>query len=68
MIDIGNTNSFAHKLARPSQPILMGETLFNGMLQVREQLTKTKKITRPVPQRRIKILMKDFPSYIPQSD
>ena len=46
----------------------MGETFFNGMLQVREQLIKTKKITRPVPQRRIKILMKDFPSYIPQGD
>ena len=46
----------------------MGETLLNGMLQVREQLIKTKKIARPVPQRRIKVLMKDFPSYIPQKN
>ena len=46
----------------------MGETLFDGMFKVREQLIKTKKTARPVPQRRIKILLKDFPSYTPQGD
>ena len=49
-----------------SRSSLSRESILQGIISVKEQLG-SKKLKRPATKRRIRILCKDFPAYIPPS-
>ena len=64
MLEQNDGNYFGGLKNRSS--LLSRESILQGIMSVKEQL-ETKKVKRPATKRRIRILCKQFPAYIPPS-